>query len=167
LFFVVAVLPACATRPETGAQQQARIERLSTALQTMAPDSNPAAARHFADIAVTTSAQLRQQYRVQLTPWMHNAEVNAGIKSRGLCFHYARDLGAALQPLAAPYWDLHVVQAKPKTILEHNALVVTAKGAGWQSGIVLDGWRDAGVLYIGPVMQDKYPWQPKQASAAQ
>jgi hypothetical protein len=155
------LLCACAHQPDNRQEQAIRIDKLTEELLALSPTAEPHAAEYFAKVAVTTAANLRGQYQVRMAPWIHNMEVNSGIKPRGLCFHYAKDMAAALQPLAAPDWELHLVQAKPKEVLEHNAIVVTARGKPWQSGIVLDGWRYSGVLYFGPVMDDRYPWQPK------
>lgn len=158
---LVFILCGCAHQPDSNTQQQARIASLTVELQKLSPEASETEAQHFASAAVHTAATLRENYQVSMAPWVHNVEVNAGIKPRGLCFHYARDMGAALQPLAVPHWDLHFVQARPKEILEHNAIVITGAGKPWQSGIVLDGWRYSGVLYFGPVTEDKYPWQLK------
>jgi hypothetical protein len=46
---------------------------------------------------------------------------------------------------------------------EHNTVVVTAVGQPFQSGVVLDAWRNAGRLRWAPVRMDHYPWQPKPA----
>jgi hypothetical protein len=154
-------LCGCAHQPDNSTQQQARITSLTVELQKLSPEASEQEAQHFASVAVHTAATLREKYQVSMAPWIHNMEVNSGVKPRGLCFHYARDMGTALQPLAAPHWDLHFVQAKPKEMLEHNAIVITGAGKNWQSGIVLDGWRNSGVLYFGPVMEDKYPWRLK------
>lgn len=159
--FAITLLGGCAHQPETVAEQQARIHVLTNDLHTMSPGADARKTQQFAATAVNTAARLRDQYGVRFTPWMHNIEVNSGTKTRGLCFHYAKDLAAALQPLAAPDWQLYIVQANPDGILEHNAIVVVDKGKPWDSGIVLDGWRDAGILYFGPVPQDRYPWQLK------
>lgn len=158
---VALLLGACAHQPDTSKERTIRINRLTEELQALSPSSDPRKAENFAFVAVTTAANLREQYQVDMAPWIHNMEVNAGQKPRGLCFHYAKDIAAALQPLAAPDWQLYFVHAKPREILEHNAVVVTARGKPWQSGIVLDGWRHSGVLYFGPVREDKYPWQLK------
>ena len=44
---------------------------------------------------------------------------------------------------------------------EHNCVVVTARGAPFESGVVLDAWRNAGRLRWAPVRMDHYPWRPK------
>jgi hypothetical protein len=160
---IVLLLCSCAHQQDSQTEQQTRIAALTLELQKIAPDADQKEARHFASIAVRTTADLREQYQVSAAPWVHNIEVNSGIKPRGLCFHYANDLAVKLQPLTRPHWQLHFVQAKPKELLEHNAIVITGVGKPWQSGIVLDGWRDSGVLYFGPVMEDKYPWQLKNS----
>lgn len=159
---LVLVVAGCAHRPETADEQQARIDGLAQELRRLSPQATPQAARHFATVAVDTSADLREQYGVRFTPWVHNMEVNSGTRPRGLCYHYAKDLAQVLAPIAAPYWEVQFIHAKPKKPLEHNAIVVTAPGATWDSGIVLDGWRNAGVLYFGKVPGDKYPWQFKR-----
>ncbi len=161
------LITGCAHRPDSSSEQQQRTQQLSQALQQLAPDSTPQAAHTLAKIAVETASRLRTDYDVALAPWLHNIEVNSGIKTRGLCFHYAKDLSAALQPALAPYWQMYRVQARPKQLLEHNAIVLVGRGQPWQSGIVLDAWRNAGVLYFGPVLLDKYPWQLKQSSPLQ
>lgn len=158
------VASGCAHRLDTTDEQTQRTHALATELHQLAPNSTPQAAQQLAKTAVEHAVQLRQQYGVTLAPWLHNIEVNSGIKSRGLCFHYANDLAAAIQPQLAPYWQMYRVQARPKQLLEHNAIVITRRGQPWQNGIVLDAWRNAGVLYFGDVTADKYPWQLKKSA---
>jgi hypothetical protein len=46
-------------------------------------------------------------------------------------------------------------------LLEHNGIVVTAKGQRFEDGIVLDPWRKGGRLWWGTLQQDKrHPWKP-------
>ena len=162
VFLIGCLLSGCAHQPDNSVEQQTRIATLATVLRTLSPDASGQEARNFASVAINTAANLREQYQVSAAPWIHNIEVNSGIKPRGLCFHYANDLAIKLKPLTSPHWQLYLVQAKPKQLLEHNAIVIAGTGKPWQSGIVLDGWRDSGVLYFAPVMQDKYPWQLKK-----
>lgn len=152
-------LSGCAHKIDTPAEQTQRIAALQQQLLLLNPDANPQAAQRFAETAVTRCVELREEYGVRLTPWMHNVEVNSGTRPRGLCYHWADDLRDVLRPLASPYWSVYKIKAKPKTPREHNALSVTKLGDDWQNGIVLDGWRNAGVLYTGPVKGDKYPWE--------
>ena len=161
---LIFLLSACAHQPDSQTEQQQRITALANALQTLSPDADKQETRNLASVAVHTAASSREQYQTKMMPWIHNIEVNSGIKPRGLCFHYANDLAIKLRPLTSPHWQLYFVQARPKQLLEHNAIVITAHGKPWQSGIVLDGWRNSGALYFGPVVEDKYPWQLKRKS---
>jgi hypothetical protein len=163
IFFLscIVLLAGCAHRIENTSEKTLRIDHLRITLQQLAPTSTPQAAQQLAEAAVGTSAQLRKNYGVTLAPWLHNIEVNSGTKQRGLCYHYAKDLAAAVQPALAPYWQMYRVQAHPKQLLEHNAIVIAGRDRPWQSGIVLDAWRNAGVLYFGAATKDKYSWQLK------
>lgn len=152
-------LAGCAHQLDSPEQQQARVNALASQLLELNPAADPAAAQRFAETAVYRSMELREEYGVRLTPWMHNVEVNSGTRPRGLCYHWADDLRDVLRPQATPYWSVYKIKAKPKTPREHNALSVTKIGDDWQNGLVLDAWRHAGVLYVGPVKGDKYPWE--------
>jgi hypothetical protein len=161
-FFMVCVsvlLTACAHAPESVSEKQLRIADLTHALQKLSPQVQPLEARQLAEVAVNTAAQLRDQYQVNLTPWLHNVEVYWGAKERGYCYQYAKDLYAALIKVPAPDLQLHFIRAHDGEMLEHNALSVTLKGQPWDSGFVLDAWREAGVLVFVPVKEDKYPWK--------
>lgn len=163
MLLLVCGLTACANRPDTPQEQQERIDHLAQTLQQLAPSAPLAKSRAVATVAVQESAALRQQYGVRFTPWLHNVEVNSGTRSRGFCYHYARDLRDHLQAVVAPYWRLYPLQARAGTVLEHNAVgIIGGSNQDWQQGIVLDAWRDAGVLYFGPVQKDKYPWRLRE-----
>ncbi len=44
--------------------------------------------------------------------------------------------------------------------LYHSSVIVTAKGQPFREGIVLDPWRNSGMLFWAPVKEDRYPWKP-------
>jgi len=95
-------------------------------------------------------------------PLLHNVLVNVGLRERGLCWHWTEDLLARLGDLPLDAYDLHWATAhRGEMFREHNSVVVTAKGGAFESGIVLDPWRDSGRLYFGPVQGDRYPWEPR------
>lgn len=153
------LLTACAATPETISEKELRIGELTRALQGLSPHVQSQEARRLADVAVNTAAQLREQYQVNLTPWVHNIEVYWGTKARGYCYQYAKDLHTALSKIPMPTLQLHYIKAYRGEMLEHNALSITAKDKAWDTGLVLDAWRDAGVLVFVPVKEDKYPWK--------
>jgi hypothetical protein len=157
--FISFLLAACATAPESASQKASRVTDLTYALQQLSPHVQPQEAQRFAEVAVNTAAQLREQYDVSLTPWLHNVEVYWGSKQRGYCYQYAKDLYAALIKVPAPNLQLHFIRAHDGEAFEHNALTVTLKGEPWNNGLVLDAWREAGVLVFVPVKDDTYPWK--------
>ncbi len=65
-----------------------------------------------------------------------------------------------LQTLRLTTLELHWAEARPRTLREHNSVVITARGTPFLEGIVLDGWRNSGRLYWSPVALDRsYPWR--------
>jgi hypothetical protein len=41
---------------------------------------------------------------------------------------------------------------------EHNSVVITARGEPFETGMVLDPWRNSGDLYWALIQTDTYPW---------
>ena len=116
-------------------------------------------AHRVAVAAEETSRRLAREYGIVGSAHFHNFLVNAGLKERGLCHHWARDLMNSLAALKPATLDLHWGAARAGTWREHNAVVVTAKGEPFASGIVLAPWRGRGRLFAGRVAADQYPWQ--------
>ncbi|VGO22075.1 hypothetical protein [Pontiella sulfatireligans] len=54
--------------------------------------------------------------------------------------------------------EVHWAFARAGTMREHNAVVITAWGHLFETGIVLDAWRRSGKLYWNHVGADRYPW---------
>ena len=104
------------------------------------------------------ASELGRRYQPVGPPQFHNFLVNTGLKKRGLCHHWARDLGSQLAVLKLRTLQLRWGIARRGTLREHNAVVVTARGQPFERGIVLDAWRHSGRLFAGPVAGDKYPW---------
>ena len=152
------VLGACIAPRSTPAAQPA-VEVLARQLTTLSRSVAPAEARRLASAAHATSGDLAARYRPVGPPQLHNFLVNAGVKQRGLCHHWARDLGERLAQLKLRTLELRWGIARAGTLREHNAVVVTARGQPFSEGIVLDPWRHSGRLFSAPVATDKYPWR--------
>jgi hypothetical protein len=43
---------------------------------------------------------------------------------------------------------------------EHNSVVITARDQPFETGLVLDPWRNSGELYWAAAAHDDYPWEP-------
>jgi hypothetical protein len=138
------------------ARDEKSIKDLREALVALAPDVDPGEAEQLSVIAHTTSRRLAREYRVVGPPVFHNFLIRIGIRKRGLCFDWARDIGACLKGLKLKTLALHWGAAYAGTLLENNCVVVTARHQSFRDGIVIDGWRHGGRLCWRPVRKD---WQ--------
>lgn len=156
------MLAACAANPEGPAARHRRAAALAVQLTRVAPQATAAEAGAFSQAAVETCADLRGRYRIQLAHNLHNVLVYWGLKDRGYCWHWQMDLAQALARTDHPDLVVHRIVATPGSLWhEHHALSVTAPGAAWNDGLVLDPWREEGLLWFGPVETDRFPWRPE------
>ncbi len=123
----------------------------------IAPEDAARAAR----IAVTYPLELRARYGVTDPPLVHNTKVNLGFRDRGLCWHWADDLQARLAQEGFQTLDLHRAIANATSLrIDHSTVVISARGAAMEQGLVLDPWRQGGVLFWAPVLRDpQYTWE--------
>jgi len=149
--------------PKLAAQTPAReantVADLKNQLVALSPRVRSRDAQRVATVAHETARALRREYGVAGPAQFHNVLVNVGAKKRGLCHHWTRDLMQRLHAQQLATLDLHWGQARAGTWREHNAVVVTARGAPFASGVVLDPWRHGGRLFSGRVATDRYPWK--------
>lgn len=160
---VLALITACAGPvPEQAPDEVARLAR---GIMALSPRIDPEEARRAADIAVTYPKVLREQYQVEDPPLRHNMKVNAGVKPRGLCWHWAQDMQTRLARENFATLSLHraIANAHTRLLIDHSTVIISAKGDGMAQGMVLDPWRFGGVLYWAPTLEDeKYDWVPRQ-----
>ena len=83
------------------------INALSKALVALAPDVDPGEAQLLSLTAHTTARRLKKEYRVVLNPEFQNFLINIGMRKRGYCAHYTRDIGARLKELRLKTLVLH------------------------------------------------------------
>jgi hypothetical protein len=115
----------------------------------------------LAEAALRQSRALAIEYGMTHPPQLHNVLVNLGLKRRGLCWHWTEDLLDRLAALPLESYELHWGTAyRGRLFREHNTVVVTARGRAFETGVVLDPWRESGELYWGLVREDRYPWEP-------
>ena len=156
LFLLLAwtALAGCATPREAPGDAK----RLAACLAGL-PGVKAEEAALAAETACQRSAELAREYRVVRPAVWHNVLVNWGVKSRGLCYHWAEDLEASLGRLRLSTLQVRRGVARKDTRREHNCVVLTATGQSFTNGIVLDAWRHSGRLYWVPVSEDRYPWR--------
>jgi hypothetical protein len=141
------------------ARDDESIKALRDTIVALAPDVDPAEAERVSVTAHTTSRSLAREYRMVRPPDFQNFLIHIGLRQRGFCFHWARDIGARLKELKLKTLVLHWGAAFAGTERENNCLVLTARGQPLRDGIVIDGWRKAGRLWWSPVIKDKRnPW---------
>jgi len=136
------------------ARDERSIKDLSKALAALAPDVDPSEAELVSVTAHTTARRLAREYRVALNPELTVFLVNIGMRKRGWCGHWTRDIGARLKELKLKTLVLHWGAAYAGTSSENNCLVVTARNQPFQDGIIIDGWRRAGRLFWCAVRKD-------------
>lgn len=141
------------------ARDEKSIANLSKALATLGPTVDPAEAQLLSLTAHTTARELARQYRVVLNPEFTVFLVNLGLRKRGWCGHWTRDIGERLKELKLKTLVLHWGAYEPGRSGESNCVVVTARNQPFQEGIVIDGWRRNGRLFWCKVPKDdEYKW---------
>jgi uncharacterized protein YceK len=164
LAVVAAALAGCAgtlsNTPPGENGPESGMAALQSALARLGPGADAEEAHRVAHTAVTYSRMLAEKYRVVPPAMFHNLLIQAGIRDRGLCYHWTEDLMQQLQSLGLSYFRLHWgVAYKGSDLREHNSVVITALDLPFDSGLVLDPWRNSGELYWVRVEDDSYPWR--------
>jgi hypothetical protein len=136
------------------AKDERSIKKLRDALVALAPDVDPGEAELVSVTAHTASRSLAREYRVVVGPGVQNILINMGLRQRGYCGHYARDIGERLKELKLKTLVLHWGAAYAGTTDESNCLVVTARNQAFEDGIVIDGWRNFGRLFWCALKKD-------------
>ena len=157
LIFIFAFLILADT---ASARDEKSIKAFREAIVGLAPDVDAGEAELVSVTAHTTSRHLAREYRVVGPSVFQNFLIHIGARQRGYCFQWARDIGARLKELRLKTVVLHWGAAYPGTRLEHNCVVVTARGQAFRDGYIIDGWRNAGRLCWWPVQKDSsYAWK--------
>ena len=69
------------------------------AIVALAPQVDRVEAERVSITAHTTSRRLAREYRIVGPPAFQNFLIHVGVRERGFCFHWARDIGARLKEL--------------------------------------------------------------------
>ena len=138
-------------------KQKKSIADLSRALKALGPNTSQAEADDIAYDAIVYPMVLANQYNLVYPPQLQNVLVNAKYRDRGLCWQWADDMTAHMKKKNLKTFDLLRGVANRRLKNEHNSLVVVAKGADFNTGILLDPWRNSGELYWTKVTEDEDP----------
>jgi len=160
--FLVACTPVPKGGPPMGTD--AEIAQLTQGILDLGPGVDPEEASRAAHIAYQYTHQLALEYQITDPPLIHNIKVNAGLRPRGLCWHWAEDIEARLKQENFKTLQLHraIANADSKIRIDHSTAIISRRGDTLYQGIVLDGWRHGGVLFWSPTLQDThYKWIPR------
>jgi hypothetical protein len=141
-----------------------RANELKLAILELGDNIDAREAQLAAQVAIEYSLQLARTYEITDSAILHNIKVNLGLRPRGLCVDWTRDLLARLKKENLYSLDLHWAIANYETAfrLEHSTVVISGRGQPMERGLVLDPWRHSGKLYWSPVLQDPgYQWKPQ------
>lgn len=114
----------------------------------------------LAQALLARSENLAREYRVQPPALWHNFLVNIGFRDKGLCCHWTQDLLAEIKALGLINYRALWGVSRHGSWREHSCVVITAAGRSFQTGLVMDPWRNAGSLFWTRVSEDVYDWQP-------
>lgn len=160
-------LPGCtgsgARLDPPAAAEHTRVDALQRAILSLGDDVDPEEARRAARVSIAYSRQLAHKYDLAGSPLFHNMMVNLGFRDRGLCVDWTHDLLVRLRQERFLSLDLHwgIANYESTFRLEHNTVIVSARGDRLQQGLVLDAWRHSGELYWAPANDDPgYAWRP-------
>ena len=136
-----------------------KIVTLYQAIMSLGPNIVPREAQFVAREAVLYPKVLANRYKLMSPPLYQNILVNYGQRERGLCYQWTRDMGLQINRPMQSLEFFHGVAFRGNMWKEHSTLVVAARGQTVSDGIVLDPWRNSGVLFWSRVKDDKkYPW---------
>jgi hypothetical protein len=166
MVLILSFLNGCTTmgRPEAGTEAEAlsrgnaQTVRLEKDLATLLGYRDDETLR-LAQTILTTTEALARQYHVQPPALWHNFLVNVGMRDRGLCCHWTQDLLREIDALQLQKYHAVWAVSRHGSWREHSSVVITATGQGFNNGLVLDAWRNAGNLYWTLVAEDIYVWQ--------
>ncbi len=140
--------------------QDKDVQKLSKMISSLSPTIDKNEALDIALFSTSYTKRLANSYELVGTPKFQNFLINIGLKKKGYCYNYANDLAYAL--LRRGYKSVSIYRAAHKrfTYFEHNCVVITPKERN-DIGVILDGWRNAGVLYFDYMKDDEknYHWK--------
>lgn len=158
-------LAACGNAPEKRAVATSTdVAELAASIRAMSPLVDPEEAARAARISYEHTRELAIQYQITDPPLIHNTKVNMGLRPRGLCWHWAEDIEKRLNAENFETLQMHRAIAEGRGVrIDHSTAIISAKGADFRQGVVLDPWRLGGVLFHSPVLEDtRYFWEARE-----
>jgi hypothetical protein len=130
-------------------------------MEALWPSIDRLESRRFAFIAVETAHENRRRWKINSQPWINNGLVNLKLKEYGLCFQWADYLLFSLDSALPKEMVMVKIFRDRGRLNEHHAICLYQKGENWKHGLLLDGWRKAGILEFYPVSQEIRKWNTR------
>lgn len=139
-----------------------KIQKLSLMIQSLSKKIDTQEANNIAFEAIAYSKELANSYNIVSPALFHNSLINMGLKQRGYCYHFANDLLKHLEKKDYKSFYLKKVVSQRGQYFEHTSLIITNDDIEFKDSIVLDAWRDSGILFFSKIKNDKkYNWELK------
>lgn len=161
LFLVLGIIfiSGCTVKQEALNTEPAKFEKLTREILSLGKGVDEKEAKMLARESLSYPRTLAAKYNLMAPAGFHNLLINSGLRKRGLCYEWSEDMIVHLKKQNYRSFDLRWGVAFKGDPLEHNSVVVVAKGAPFESGILIDPWRNSGELYWGKMENDDiYKW---------
>lgn len=153
------IATGCSVKYEALNSDPKKQEILTNELLALDKQIDPKEAAQLAQEALSYPRVLARKYELKSPANYHNFLINAGFRERGLCYQWSEDMMEALKKYRFKSFDLRWGVAFKGEPLEHNSVVVVAKGKPFETGILIDPWRNSGELYFGKLESDNvFKW---------
>lgn len=142
-------------------QMDRNIQQLIQALMSLGPNINLDEAIEVAHDAYVYPLYLAREWNLTWPPMVHNTLRNANVRTKGLCTDWAAAMLEHMRRKNLRSFDLYwAVAYRGDAWREHSTLLVTAKGQPFDTGIILDPWRNSSKLYwLRHVEDPAYEWK--------
>jgi hypothetical protein len=138
------------------------VKKLTNLILSTSNKINLQEAKKFSYDVITFSKYLANEYEIQTTALIHNSLINLNLKKRGFCYHYTNDLKKYLKTKEFKTFKLIKAVSKRDEYFEHTSLVLTRDDLEFKDSIVLDAWRNTGILFFKKIKDDtRYKWEIK------
>jgi hypothetical protein len=153
------VVQGCSVKVENINTESAKETQLAREIMALGNKIDTKEAKHLAKEALSYPRVLAKNYNLVTPASYHNMLINLGYRTRGLCFHWSEDLMAHLKKQKYKTMDLRWGVANKGGEEEHNSVVVVAKGSAFETGLILDPWRNSGDLFWTRIgSEEKFQW---------
>ena len=140
----------------------AKMQKLSILIQSLSKEIKKEEANSIAYESISYSKKLANDYNIIPPALFHNSLINMGLKEKGYCYHYANDLLKYLKTKKYKSFYLTKVVSQRGQYFEHTSIIITRDNIKFEDSIILDAWRNSGILFFSKVKNDeRYDWEIK------